>query len=241
MEQRKVMHEFMEKAKQLMIRSGFPQNQITIKIQNRKKGIARDIIHEATKGYNAVVIGRKGFGAFKETIVGSVANKIVEKASFLPVLMIGQIPPDENILIAIDGSESTIRAVDYIADTLGGFDFKIHLIHVIRGVMNLHPGSPHLFLPKDAAEQLQKEINAVFEKTIRRLIEAGFQENQIKTRIISGAQSRAGAIIQEARDHEYGTIVIGRKGLSKVQEFLMGRVSNKVIHTVRNRAVWVVT
>jgi nucleotide-binding universal stress UspA family protein len=241
MEQRKVIHEFMEKAKQLMIRSGFPENQITIKVQNRKKGIARDIIHEAANGYNAVIIGRKGFGSFKETIVGSVANKIVEKASFLPVLLIGPIPPDENILIAIDGSENTMRAIDYIADTLGGFDFKIHLLHVIRGMTKLHPGSPHLFLPKEAAEQLEKEINAVFEKAKQRLTEAGFQENQIETKIISGAESRAGAIIQEAREHEYGTIVVGRRGLSKVQEFFMGRVSNKVIHTVRNRAVWVVT
>jgi nucleotide-binding universal stress UspA family protein len=241
MEQRKVIHAFMEKAKQLMIRSGFPQNQITIKVQNRNKGIARDIIQEAEKGYNAVVIGRKGLGAFKEVILGSVANKIVEKASFLPVLMIGQIPPDENILIAVDGSENTTRTVGYIADTLGGFDFKIHLIHVIRGVMNLHPEAPHLFLPKDASEQLEKEISAVLEKAKRRLIDAGFKENLIKTRIISGAQSRAGAIIQEARDHGYGTIVVGRRGLSRVQEFFMGRVSNKVIHTVRNRAVWVVT
>ena len=241
MEQRKVINENMEKARQLMIRAGFPQHEITVKVQNRRRGIARDIIHEAGNGYNAVIIGRKGFGTYKEIIVGSVANKIVEKSAFLPVLMIGHIPPDENILVAIDRSEGAMRAVEYVADTLGGLDFKIHLLHVIRGVGDLQPGLPHLFFPKDSVEQAAQEINVVFDKARRRLMDAGFQENQITTKIISGAQSRAGAIIQEARDQDYGTIVIGRKGLSKIQEFFMGRVSNKVIHTVRNRAVWVVT
>ena len=237
----KVINEFMDQAKQHLIRSGFPQGAITVKLQNRKKGIARDIIREAEEGYGAVVIGRKGMGAYKEIFVGSVANKIVEKASFLPVLMIGQIPPDENILVPIDSSEGAMRAVEHVAATLGGFDFKIHLLHVIRGAMDFHEAVPHLFLPKIRLEDAKKESQAVFDRAKRCLTNAGFRENQITTKIIADAQSRAEAIIQEAREQDYGTIVMGRRGLSKVQEFLMGRVSSKVIQTIRNRAVWVVT
>ena len=180
-------------------------------------------------------------GTYKEIVVGSVANKIVEKASFLPVLMIGQIPPDKNILVPIDSSEGAMRAVEYVAATLGGFDFRIYLLHVIRGVMDFNEAVPHLFLPKISLKDAEKEIQAVFDRAKLCLTNAGFQENQIATRIIAGVQSRAEAIIQEAREQDYGTIVIGRRGLSKVQEFFMGRVSSKVIHTIRNRAVWVVT
>ena len=241
MQQKKVINEFMDQAKQHLIRSGFPQGAITVKLQNRKKGIARDIIREAEEGYGAVVIGRKGMGTYKEIVVGSVTHKIVEKASFLPVLMIGQIPPDENILVPIDSSEGAMRAVEHVAATLGGFDFKIHLLHVIRGAMDFHEAVPHLFLPKISLEGAEKEIQAVFDGAKLCLTNAGFQENQITTKIISDVRSRAEAIIQEAREQDYGTIVIGRRGLSKVQEFFMGRVSSKIIHTIRNRAVWVVT
>lgn len=241
MQKRKVMREYMDNAKEILIRSGFPQDAITINIHNRKKGIARDIIQEAKNGYSSVVIGRKGTGTFKEIVVGSVAAKIVEKLAFLPFLMIGEIPPDENILVALDRSENAMRAVDYVAITLGGFDFKINLLHVIRSGQDFHSGISDLFFPKVSVEDAKKEIDAVFEEAKRRLTGAGFISNQITTKIVTDVRSRAGAIVKEARDKDFGTIVLGRRGLSKVQEFFMGRVSNKIIHTIRNRAVWIVT
>ena len=61
------------------------------------------------------------------------------------------------------------------------------------------------------------------------------------TKIITGAHSRAGAIVQEAKQGGYGTIVVGRTGLSKVRDFFMGRVSNKVVHLAKENAVWVVS
>jgi nucleotide-binding universal stress UspA family protein len=73
------------------------------------------------------------------------------------------------------------------------------------------------------------------------LKEAGFTSDQINTKLVSGVPSRAEAIVKEAREGDYGTIVLGRRGLSKVQEFLLGRVSNKVIHIIRRRALWIVT
>ena len=240
-QQNKVIEEFMQQAKQALIRSGFPQDSITVVVRNRKKGIARDIIRESKNGYSMIIIGRNGFGTFKEIIIGSVANKVVDKATFIPVLMIGKIPPDENILLAMDASEGAMRAVDFVAETLGGFNFRIHLLHVIRGVSNSHTGFPQLFLPQEILQAVEKEMEAVFDAAKQRLANAGFKPDQITTKIISGAHSRAGAIIQEAREQDFRTIVIGRRGLSKVREFFMGRVSNKVIQTVRNRAVWVVT
>jgi hypothetical protein len=36
-------------------------------------------------------------------------------------------------------------------------------------------------------------------------------------------------------------IVVGRRGLSRVEEFFMGRVSDKVLQLAKEMAVWVVT
>jgi nucleotide-binding universal stress UspA family protein len=38
----------------------------------------------------------------------------------------------------------------------------------------------------------------------------------------------------------YGTIVVGRQGLSRKEEFLFGSVSSKIVSHARNCAVWVV-
>lgn len=239
MQQKKAIQAYMQQAKQTLVRSGFPPDAVTLKIQNRKKGIARDIIQEAEDAYSAVVVGRKGTGVYQEIVVGSVATKIAQKLAFLPILMVGEIPPNEKILVALDSSENSMLALDYLASTLGGFDFKINLFHVIRGTQEVE--FPFLFLSKESLEAATEEIESVFDKAKRRLTDAGWTSEQIDTKIVVSARSRAGAIVREAREGDYGTIVIGRRGLSKVQEFFMGRVSNKIISVIRNRAVWVVT
>jgi len=241
MQQKKEIQKSLDTARQKLLHSGYPPDAVTIKIHNRKEGIARDIIKEAEKGYSAVIIGRRGMGTYKEIIVGSVAKKIVERVSFMPVLMIGEIPPDNRFLVALDSSENAVRAVNYVAQVLGGFDFNINLFHAIRGDLSAHPGIAHLFFPKESLEEAEAAAIAVFEKAKRRLEETGFTSGQINTKLVSGVPSRAEAIVKEARDGDYGTIVIGRRGLSKVQEFFLGRVSNKVIHIIRRRAIWIVT
>jgi nucleotide-binding universal stress UspA family protein len=241
MQQKKEIQKSMDKAKQKLLHSGFSQDAVSIKIHNRKEGIARDIVKEAQNGYNAVIIGRRGMGTYKEIIVGSVAKKIVEKVVFLPVLMIGEIPPDNKFLVALDSSKNAQRAVDYVAQILGGFDVKINLFHAIRGDESVRSGIGHLFFPKESLEEAEVGATAIFDKAKRRLKEAGFTSDQINTKLVSGVPSRAEAIVKEAREGDYGTIVLGRRGLSKVQEFLLGRVSNKVIHIIRRRALWIVT
>ena len=241
MQQKKDIQKSMDKAKQKLLHSGFSPEAVSVRIHNRKEGIARDIVKEAQNGYSAVIIGRRGTGSYKEIIVGSVAKKIVEKVAFLPVLMIGEMPPDNKFLVALDSSENAVRAVNYVAAMLGGFDFNINLFHAIRGDQSIHSGIAHLFFPKESLEDAETAAIAIFDKAKRRLEEAGFTSDQINTKLVSGVPSRAEAIVKEAREGDYRTIVLGRRGLSKVQEFLLGRVSNKVINIIRRRAIWVVT
>jgi nucleotide-binding universal stress UspA family protein len=73
-----------------------------------------------------------------------------------------------------------------------------------------------------------------------RLVDLGFKPHQISTELISGATSRARSIVSEAQQNEYGTIVMGRRGHSRVRDFFIGRVTNKVIHLARERTVWVI-
>lgn len=241
LQQKKKIQSSMEKAKQTLVRSGFIPNLITVNIQNRNKGIARDIINEAQNNYKAVIVGRKGTGTFQEVVVGSVALKVVENLAYVPVMMVGKIPMDNKILVGVDSSENSLQAINFVADTLGGFNFKVTLFHAVRGSRNLQAGIADLFFPKESTQDAMEAIEQTFEKAKQRLIDCGFKAKQVKTKVVTDVQSRAGSIVAEAREGDYGTIVIGRRGLSRVQEFLMGRVSKKVINTIRNRTVWVVT
>ena len=50
-----------------------------------------------------------------------------------------------------------------------------------------------------------------------------------------------GPIVDAAHSGEWNTIVLGRRGLSEISEFFMGRVSNKVVHAAPKDTVWIVT
>ncbi len=78
----------MSRAKQKLNDSGFKDNNINIKILNRKKGIARDIIDEANSGYDLIVLGRRGISGVREFFLGSVSNKVIQGVKSASVLIV---------------------------------------------------------------------------------------------------------------------------------------------------------
>ena len=227
LQNRTSLEEYMRGAERILLDAGFPRDKVIVKICEKEKGIARDILKEAKAGYNAVAIGRKGISKLGGIVLGSVATKLLEQLVFVPLIVVGKDTGPGKILIGIDGSEGAMRAVDYVATTLGKSEFEVKLVYVIRSTA------------EDYVKDAKIEIENVFDQAKKRLQKSGFQSNQIKTSIITGVHSRAGAIVEEARLGNYGTIVVGRRGLSKVQEFFMGRVSNKIIQLAKENVVWV--
>jgi len=228
MQSEKMVKEYMEEARQKLLDAGFPGENVQMKIHKRELGIARDIISEAKRGYSAVSVGRKGTSNLRGLVLGSVTNKLLEKLDFITLLVIGKAARLEKILLCIDGSNGAMRAVAYAGSILNESDCEVNLIHVIRAK------------EKGGIAEAEINIGAVFDYAKTRLIDSGIKIDQINTQIIAGAKSRADTIIKEAKQCGYGTIVVGRRGISNVHDFSMGRVSNKVIQLAVGQTVWVV-
>ena len=225
----KNLEEYMGKARGILFDAGFPQDAVSVKTQERQAGIARDIVKEAKDGYYAIAVGRKGLSKLKDLILGSIVIKLLEKLTFVPLFVVGINPQPGKVLLALDTSEGSMRAVDYLGYTLGESDLEVSIIHVIRGEKRAW------------IKDREAEIEPVFNMAKSHLMSCGFDSDQITTKTITGVQSRANAIVKEAKDGDYGTIVVGRRGLSKVRDFFMGRVSNKVIQLAEGKAVCVVS
>lgn len=238
--QRKLIGDHMERAKGLLQRAGIPENSIQMKIQNRKRGIARDIIREARNGYTAVVTRRRGITGLRGVVLGSVATKLLSKIVFTPLILVGKKPSNRRILMGYDGSEDALRAVNFAGATLVGLDYEIELLHVIRGNESGRMKVAAMAPSKEFACAAEKEMTSSFRLATEKLIGLGFRPKSITTKILMGKSSRAKAIADEARQYDFGTIVMGRKGRSRVREFFIGRVTNKVIHMARDRSVWII-
>jgi nucleotide-binding universal stress UspA family protein len=233
-QQKKNIQKHMDDARQMLLDCGHAESAVNVKIQNRKKGVARDIIIEAQKGYDAVLARRRGFTALKNIVVGSVTNKLLEKLTFIPVLIAGRKPVNKKVLVAMDGSACATRAVQFVADMLGPLDgYQLRLVHVVRG-----GGVPD---GENLEENGITEVEPIFTEATNILTAAGFNPQNISIRTITGVMSRAGAIVNAAEKGDWSTIVVGRRGLSRVSDFFMGRVSNKVVHAGRKDTVWIVT
>jgi nucleotide-binding universal stress UspA family protein len=221
------IQEIMERARQLFLDRGVPEDTVKVKIQERKVGIARDIFHQSQHDYDAVVVGRWGMSLLKDFLWGSIADKLLGRLTHVPLCVVGGTPHIGKILVGLDSSAGAMRAVDYLSTMVSAY-LEVTLYHAVRAQ------------DQEIFRKAEESMKSVFEKATSRLENAGFRRNQITTRTATGVLSRAGAIIQYALKGEYGTIVVGRRGLSEVEEFPMGRVSNKVIHMARELAVWVV-
>ncbi len=252
MQQEEMIKQFMSQAGEILYAANIPPERVRVTIQNRKQGIAQDIIAESQQDYDTVVVGRRGLSELKDFMLGSIANKLVEKLVHVPIWVIGAKQQRGKCLVCMDASEGAMLALDYVAGMLGSSSsIKVTLFHVVRGLDIFQrmtgkspvPGSDMVWKEKleKELEQAGREIDPVFEEARNRLLRAGIAPARVGVKIVKGAGNRASAIVDEAKKGGYDTIVVGRRGLSKVQEFFMGRVSNKVIHLAKDKAVWVVS
>lgn len=242
-QQEKRIADFMDRSRQVLTNAGFSREAVKVEIRERRKGIARDIGKEARLGYDAVIVGRRGLSTVQDISLGGVASKTALKLIGTPVWLVGGKPEQSGIIIGMDSSEGSMKAVDHVAAMTRRRLPKVLLIHIIRSVSDGPDDLEEIFTEeysKQHIEQASSQIREVFRKAVEKLTASGIPEDRISTRIITGVASRAASLLAEAARTAYGTIAVGRKGLSAVQEFDMGRVSGKLVQAARDLAVWLV-
>lgn len=147
---------------------------------------------------------------------------------------------ERHIMVAVDSSENARRAVLFVGDFFGCYEgFQVTLLHII-----LEPEATY-FRDNDERRKWLKEqrdqSRQVMEEYKHILVDAGFQEDKVNIRIDTmRAPSVADCIIKEQEEMKCCTIVIGRRGISKKEEFIFGSTSNKIIHEAKKCAVLVI-
>ncbi len=147
---------------------------------------------------------------------------------------------NKNILIAVDESENAGRAVSYVGKLLARQKgFKVLVLHVIR-----QPEEDFFPTPADKDKWLEEyklKVNAMLKRYREILISDGFEPGDVSVRsTLRTCPSLAECILAERNLTNCSTIVVGRQGISRSEEFLFGSVSSKIVNHARNCTVWVV-
>jgi len=241
--QQEFINEFMEKAHTIFVDAGFSREAVSIETQTLKSGVARDILNESHREHSTLVLGRTGLSTVEEITIGSVATKLLEAVNHIPVIVVGEKPNSNKILLAFDGSKGSWNAVDCIGALLDPATCEVMLCHVIRSldVQQLRFEKP--FVPeheRDWIEAGKQKIVPALVEAKKRLVKAGLAAEQVSSKILTYEKSRAAAIAKAARSGGYDTIVLGRRGHTSLEHFMIGRVSRKIIDFAFQPALWIV-
>lgn len=154
---------------------------------------------------------------------------------------------EKKILLAIDDSENARRAVEFVANFFAP-DNKITLFNVIPDTAALCAmNSPELtpyFKSQQSSfclleEKKRELVNQAVQKAKNILMDAGFDERNITVKSELKKSGVARDIVREA-ESDYDVIVLGRRGLSGIKDFILGSVSQKVFNLAKDISVLVV-
>jgi nucleotide-binding universal stress UspA family protein len=228
-----------------MVRMGIDEDRTEIATRPRTLGLAKDIIDFGHVGrYDAIVVGRRRMSRLQEVFMGSVSSNLLEHSQFIPVWLVDGEVASDKIMVAVDGSECSLRAVDHISFMLmGNTKVEVTLLHVMSKAREFYEDSldeePSTEMESLVTSGDKKRIDQFYPLAVKKFKDAGISENQIEIQTLEGRNRPGRAIIETAEKGKFGTVVIGRRGINKA--FFTGSVSHYVINKACACALWVVS
>jgi nucleotide-binding universal stress UspA family protein len=127
----------------------------------------------------------------------------------------------EKILLAVDGSEHSLRSAKEAGDLARAMKSEILRIVVAFDGIPPYLGEPNL---QQAIDARMKEANAILQKAQDAV---GKIPGEIHTELIEGPAAET--IINVAKTRGSTVIVMGSRGLSTIAELVLGSTSHKVV------------
>ncbi|MBU2488568.1 MAG: universal stress protein [Proteobacteria bacterium] len=153
-----------------------------------------------------------------------------------------------NILVAVDDSENSQKAVDYVTARLPK-DSRVLVYSVVPStaaacdiqdpsLSPLFKQNRQAFCDMDSARE--KMLTKFAENAKTCLVNGGFDAARVEVKVEHKKLGVAQDILNEARAGGFDTIVVGRRGHSAIRQFFFGSVSNKVTQLANDLTVVVV-
>jgi nucleotide-binding universal stress UspA family protein len=151
-----------------------------------------------------------------------------------------------NILAAVDGSVFSFNALRYLSHLFTDLeDIFVHLLYIVpTGFQSPDRGWLDDFElmcrigPK--ARGLLAKGKRFMEEAVLQLGRRGIAPEQVTTTVRPARGGIAADILFEARNGLYDALLIGRRGIGKLEEMFMGSVSAAIVDTCFDLPIWIV-
>ena len=158
------------------------------------------------------------------------------------------------ILVAVDDSENSLRAVQYVGSVLRRTpDVTLTLFHVLKPMpreLLEHGGAENPAAEAQLGAQLRRDQHdwirtereaecQVLQKASDTLAQSGFDTRQVVLKF-GHEDDIAANILEAAREGRHDTIAIGRRGTSRITRMFGGGVTDQVLRDAKGFAIWIV-
>ncbi len=142
-----------------------------------------------------------------------------------------------SILFAINESASSRAAVKFLASLpLEPEAVRIKLVHVLR-----KPSSGEEMMGKKYMNQQAERYTETLDRAKDQLVENGFLAENIDIELVAEPYDTiSDGIMDKFNNGKYDMVVIGRKKMSKAEEFVLGDPSVKLVRALEGTAIVVI-
>jgi len=197
-------------------RALFAEEKVKVETEIFSGDLANSILEFSKEYYDLLVIGAHGENEKAPYALGSVTKKVIMYA-VCPTLIVKKLSSLSNLLVCVDGSKNSIKALKYALGLAEKLRAKVTLLNVQD--QKLYKASP-----KTAKEIGDKILS-------KSLVEAGKTKIKIDKRLEFGVPSDK--IVEVAEQGNYDLIILGSRGLGTIRRFLLGSVSDDVSHKAK--------
>jgi len=134
----------------------------------------------------------------------------------------------KEILVPVEGSNNALRAVRYALELAAALEARVRLFYVFP-VSSVEIIGMAGMSRDDIEHAAQAAAQRVFDK-----LHAEVGETEIKLEDETSIGDPAEEIIRCTEDDHELLVVMGRRGLSRIQSLLLGSVSEKVVRHARS-------
>jgi nucleotide-binding universal stress UspA family protein len=134
----------------------------------------------------------------------------------------------KKILVALDGSKSADRALDFALDLAKKYSAEVTVISVFD-VPSVSLVAPSLVFAPISTSKYLDDLRIFHEKVLAEALKKAKRLNtglKVSTKFLQGRA--ADEIVETAREEGCDIIVIGSRGLGGIKEFLLGSTSHRV-------------
>lgn len=150
----------------------------------------------------------------------------------------------KKILVAVDGSIYSSNSLDYLIRLFRqDQNFSVDLLAAVSTCCGDQSWMSDFDIQKteSSAELLRKaKAERYLQDARERLVRNGFPEENIATFVHGSSEGITNSIHHFARDKMYDALLVGRRGVGRVGEMLLGSVSADLVRNCHEVPLWII-